>query len=163
MAPGLSCDRVDLNKDLPYDDSSFDCVLCLDVLEHLESTWHITREIRRVLRVGGKAVFSTPNISHIQSRLFYLLTGQFAGFKRGDYEKGHIHPIYPIYLDLVLHDAGLAVELITYNRGWIYTAVARHSLLAENGFEVPLRNKWFGQVLIAVATKAGSQSVQTAY
>lgn len=46
---------------LPADDASFDVVLLLDMLEHVESTPAVLAEAARVLRPGGVAVFNTFN------------------------------------------------------------------------------------------------------
>jgi 2-polyprenyl-3-methyl-5-hydroxy-6-metoxy-1,4-benzoquinol methylase len=64
--------------DLPFGPESFDRVLCLDVLEHLQYD-HQTRavaEIFRVLRSNGEVLLSIPNLAHLQSRLKFLLTGK---------------------------------------------------------------------------------------
>jgi ubiquinone/menaquinone biosynthesis C-methylase UbiE len=44
---------------LPFEDSSFDCVLCIDVLEHLENLHFIFDELIRVSR--GHVIVSLPN------------------------------------------------------------------------------------------------------
>jgi ubiquinone/menaquinone biosynthesis C-methylase UbiE len=46
---------------LPFRDNTFDAVVCLGVVEYLETDERSLREIRRVLRPGGQAVISTPN------------------------------------------------------------------------------------------------------
>lgn len=52
--------EVDLEKgELPFEDGSFDCVLCLDVLEHLESIHDIFDELCRVSR--QYLILSLPN------------------------------------------------------------------------------------------------------
>lgn len=52
--------RVDLEKEkIPFDNSSFDCVLCLDVLEHLENIHEIFDEICRVSK--KYVIISLPN------------------------------------------------------------------------------------------------------
>ena len=58
---GGSPDRViDLEKEnIPFDDRSFDCVLCLDVLEHLENIHHVFDELCRVTK--HHLVLSLPN------------------------------------------------------------------------------------------------------
>lgn len=45
---------------LPYADQSFDAVLCMDVLEHLEDTTTALAEIRRVLKPGGVFLIMVP-------------------------------------------------------------------------------------------------------
>ncbi|HEB01715.1 MAG TPA: class I SAM-dependent methyltransferase [Nitrospirae bacterium] len=46
--------------DLPYEDGSFDMVLALDVLEHLEDDKTAVGEIGRVLKDGGHLVCTVP-------------------------------------------------------------------------------------------------------
>jgi SAM-dependent methyltransferase len=45
---------------IPYQDESFDAVLCTEVLEHCVDATRIAGEIRRVLRPGGQAVITVP-------------------------------------------------------------------------------------------------------
>lgn len=56
-------DPVDhlLPTSLPYPDDHFDCVVVIDVLEHLEQTANFLDELRRVLQPGGRAVVTVPN------------------------------------------------------------------------------------------------------
>lgn len=52
--------QVDLESEgLPFPDNSFDCVLCLDVLEHLNNAHTIFDEVCRVTR--HYAIISLPN------------------------------------------------------------------------------------------------------
>ncbi len=46
---------------LPLTDHSMDCVVCVDVLEHVQSLGTVLDEIRRVLRPGGIFLFDTIN------------------------------------------------------------------------------------------------------
>ena len=47
---------------LPFVEGSFDLIVCLWVLEHLERPEVVFREVRRVLRAGGHFVFLAPNL-----------------------------------------------------------------------------------------------------
>ena len=60
-APGMPviCGR---GEHMPFAAQSFDLIVCLWVLEHLESPEIVLREVRRVLRPGGHFVFLTPNL-----------------------------------------------------------------------------------------------------
>lgn len=66
---------ADMNKDLPYSDNTFDGVVCIDGLEHIERQFDFIRECRRVVKPGGFLIISTPNISSLRSRWRFLLTG----------------------------------------------------------------------------------------
>jgi SAM-dependent methyltransferase len=46
--------------DLPYPDNAFDLLLATDVIEHVDDDARAIEEIRRVLRPGGRAVFTVP-------------------------------------------------------------------------------------------------------
>jgi SAM-dependent methyltransferase len=47
---------------IPLDDASFDVVLCLQVLEHVPDPAAAVRELRRVLRPGGRVLLSTHGV-----------------------------------------------------------------------------------------------------
>lgn len=59
---GLTIDyTVGKAEKLPYPDSSFDVVTCVDVLEHVDSPGTAIREIHRVLKPGGLFMYDTIN------------------------------------------------------------------------------------------------------
>lgn len=62
----------------PYADNSFDVILCLDVIEHLntEDQPRALSEIYRVLKPGGTLVCSLPNLGHLASRISFLFLGK---------------------------------------------------------------------------------------
>jgi len=45
---------------MPFEDSSFDTILCNAVLEHVEKVDEVVAELARVLRPGGHAVIAVP-------------------------------------------------------------------------------------------------------
>lgn len=51
--------RVDMEA-MPFADATFDLVIANHVLEHVDDDLRALREIRRVLRPGGRAVLQTP-------------------------------------------------------------------------------------------------------
>ena len=57
---------------------SFDAILCLDVLEHLqfEDQVKALAEIQRLLRPDGRLIASLPNLAHLSSRFAFLLLGR---------------------------------------------------------------------------------------
>src|SRR5205807_185694 len=66
--------RVGDLEQVPFEDNTFDAVVCLGVIEYLASDEQAVREIRRVLKPGGSAVISTPSAI---SPLYHLDCGTF--------------------------------------------------------------------------------------
>lgn len=60
-APGMPVIRG-RGENLPFAAGSFDLVVCLWVLEHLDQPEVVFNEVRRVLAPGGHFVFLTPNL-----------------------------------------------------------------------------------------------------
>ena len=58
---GLTFVRGDVAQPLPFGDEAFDCVFCLELLEHLIAPARLLLEIRRVLKADGRAVVSVPS------------------------------------------------------------------------------------------------------
>src|SRR5688572_26501638 len=54
----------DLMTGLPFANSSFDKVIMSEVLEHLPSDIKGLREIRRILKKGGKLILTVPNANY---------------------------------------------------------------------------------------------------
>ncbi|MCP4911899.1 MAG: methyltransferase domain-containing protein [Oligoflexia bacterium] len=82
----------DCNEKLPVEDSSFDCLLCSEVIEHIENPWHFIRELIRVLKPGGSLVLSTPNPESWLSILTLVVKGYYNAFGPKDYP-AHITPV----------------------------------------------------------------------
>ncbi len=102
---------LDLNERLPFADASFDGVVSIETIEHLENPWFFLREISRVTRTGGFVCITTPNVGNLQSRLLTLLEGRPVWFRRSHVEPlGHISPIFPHLLEEMTRRAGLVRE-----------------------------------------------------
>jgi SAM-dependent methyltransferase len=52
--------RGDASRTLPLDDASFDAVLCIDAINHLDDRARVLRELARVLVRGGRLLFTDP-------------------------------------------------------------------------------------------------------
>jgi ubiquinone/menaquinone biosynthesis C-methylase UbiE len=53
---------------IPFPDNSFDTIVSFQVIEHLKDDQLFIQEIYRVLRPGGRALLTTPNIKMTLSR-----------------------------------------------------------------------------------------------
>lgn len=63
------------NERLPFNDSTFDVVICSEVMEHVFEPERIITEARRVLKRNGVLVLTVPNAGFIGTRIGLLLTG----------------------------------------------------------------------------------------
>ncbi len=75
---------------MPFSDETFDVVLALDILEHInyEEQKPALDEIRRVLKKDGTFLCSIPNLSHFASRISFLFTGNLLRTSTIDRHKG---------------------------------------------------------------------------
>lgn len=98
--------RVDLREKTPFADGSFDSILCIECIEHLENPFHLLRKLTRILSPGGELVISTPNVLSTNARSKFFAAGYLPHFDdlacRWDRQKelgfqAHIMPI-PIHL-----------------------------------------------------------------
>jgi glycosyltransferase involved in cell wall biosynthesis len=92
--PGVELDAFllhDLNEGLPAVDlRDYDCVLLLDVIEHLASPERFVEELREAAKLAPRTTLlvSTANIGFLVNRLM-LLIGQFNYGKRGVLDLTH--------------------------------------------------------------------------
>lgn len=120
----LKCARLDLNSSWSYPPGSFDYVVSIEAVEHLENPWHYIGEVRRVLKDHGIFFLTTPNVLTIKSRLSYLINGYPNYFHymieqdQGGKERAidHINPIGFLELRHILARSGFVVDLIEANR-----------------------------------------------
>jgi SAM-dependent methyltransferase len=58
--PGARVVELDPDAPLPFEDGSFDLVLCAETIEHVRDVQLLLSEARRVLRPGGTFAVTTP-------------------------------------------------------------------------------------------------------
>jgi SAM-dependent methyltransferase len=124
-ASDMTCLKLDLNQPWDLESESFDCVVSIEAVEHLENPWHLVREANRVLKTRGTLILTTPNILSIRSRLSYLLRGYPIYFtymvqrdSRSKEERpiDHINPIGFLELRHILARCGFIVQQVAANR-----------------------------------------------
>jgi len=71
LVPGENIYQCNLEEGLNFQDKSFDVVVALDVLEHLEHAHLVLKEMQRVARKA--AIISLPNMYYWKFRLNFLM------------------------------------------------------------------------------------------
>lgn len=61
-----------MDEGIPFDDSFFDVVTCIAVLEHVFNPPNVLNEISRVLKLGGILIVQVPNIAWLPYRIQLL-------------------------------------------------------------------------------------------
>jgi len=123
--PRVTPIRVDLLRGVDLPDSTFDAIMCLECIEHLENPYHLMREMARLLKPGGMLVLSTPNVLSVNARSKYLSAGYWPHFTelmtcksralQGLGFQGHIMPIPLGMLHHLAFLNGFSVEAIATN------------------------------------------------
>jgi len=116
--------NTDLLKGLPFEDRSFDVVICSEVIEHVCNHVAAIKELSRILKPGGYLFLSTPNMMRIRSRLSFLLSGfhnrkhRFVRYNipLDEYYRSHNFVIEFPLLHYFLHAAGMKVEKLYPSR-----------------------------------------------
>src|SRR5579862_3426787 len=104
MATGLGIEVELLDAslyELPFEDGSFDGLVCVSVLEHLRDLVPALTELRRVVSGGGTLVFGTP-VRNAGTSAFFRLVG---------YDPTQIHPSGHQEIEGAIREvAGLSLE-----------------------------------------------------
>lgn len=69
---------------LPYKAETFDCSVCMSVLEHVDDLGQCISEIVRVTKENGQVIIGIPGDNPLLTAVFFLL-----GFKIHDYHKSN--------------------------------------------------------------------------
>lgn len=138
MARSIGLDAICIEDAaiLPFSDSSFDVVVCLEVLEHLFDPQLAAREIARVLRAGGILLATVPNVSHWKSRVDLAVRARWN--PRGDqlsvaqpWRDPHIRFFTPSSLSRMLLESGFDTVTIEGRQGSIAVNFRRFERFAR--------------------------------
>jgi len=173
----LPCHYLDLNKGLPFPEELFDLVVCVEGIEHIENPHHLIREVRRVLKPGGKLVLSSPNILSLKSRMHCLRLGYPIHFDLmvrreqavgGECTVKHLNPISFLELRYLLEEHRLRIIDLEVNKlerkhpffyGLVERLLVKKRLKGDSPAEQSVRavlnsrKLLFGEILIVKAQK----------
>jgi len=101
--------QTDLDETFPFPDNSFDVVINSTALHYLKSSEHFFSESKRILKTGGRVIFSIPNISNLASRYYFLKTGKISEFSSAVLSRKNF--LYPDYIFELLASSGFKILL----------------------------------------------------
>ena len=135
---GLDKVRLGAGEELPYDDGTFDLVTAFDVVEHMDDDLAGLREMRRVLRPGGRVFLFVPT--------FMFLWGL------QDDVSNHRRRYRLPELRRVLEEAGFEIERATYaNITFFLPILVMRKLMRLTGIKTDSENNitvsWLNGVL----------------
>src|SRR5215211_4389296 len=139
---GLEKVKLGAGEELPYDDGTFDLVTAFDVVEHMDNDLAGLREMRRVLRPGGRVLLFVP--------AFMFLWGL------QDDVSNHRRRYRLPELQRVLERAGFEIERTTYaNITFFLPILVMRQLMrltgiraeSENNINVSALNEILGRML----------------
>ena len=124
---GLDKVRLGAGEELPYDDGTFDLVTALDVVEHMDNDLAGLKEMRRVLRPGGRVLLFVPT--------FMFLWGL------QDDVSHHRRRYRLSQLRRVLEKAGFEIERTTYaNITFFFPILLIRQLMRVTGIKAESEN-----------------------
>lgn len=124
---GLDRVRLGAGEELPYDDGTFDLVTALDVVEHMDNDLAGLKEMRRVLRPGGRVLLFVPT--------FMFLWGL------QDDVSHHRRRYRLSQLRRVLEEAGFEIERTTYaNITFFFPILLIRQLMRVTGLKAESEN-----------------------
>jgi len=111
---GIQHTFADLNEPLPFADGTFDTIVAVEVIEHLENPRAVAREWFRLLRPHGLVVATTPNVESWRSILSLVFRKHFIAFTSANYP-AHIVALTQLDLARTLGEAGFSEPTFFYS------------------------------------------------
>lgn len=112
---GYDVDLFDVTDPMPFDDSSFDAVTALDVIEHNEDDMAILTDSYRVLKPGGHIIITVPAFMWLWSH--------------NDDINAHVRRYTATEIKQKLAQAGFKIRRVTYNNFFVFPMAAALILL----------------------------------
>jgi SAM-dependent methyltransferase len=121
-------------EDLPVAEASFDAVIMLQLIEHVEDPVAISRAVFRLLRPGGVFIIETPNLGGLDYKLF-------AGRWWGHYHfPRHWNLFSTASLRRMLESAGFEIARSEYLISTSSWTISLHNYLLDKGWPAPVAN-----------------------
>jgi len=90
-------------SDLPFNNESFDTIICSAVIEHVKDQAKVLKEFHRVLKNNGRIIFTTPNP-------IYSIGAQIASYLGFKYKEGYDNSLFLSALCRLATNNGFEIE-----------------------------------------------------
>jgi 2-polyprenyl-3-methyl-5-hydroxy-6-metoxy-1,4-benzoquinol methylase len=91
----------------------YDVIYFGDVVEHLIHPTNVLEKVSKLLKPGGRVLFSVPNMAHISVRLD-LLAGRFEYTNTGLLDNTHLHYYDRVEIERVFGEAGYKLATLDF-------------------------------------------------
>ncbi len=118
----LTYKQIDMSRKIDFESESFDYIVSIEGIEHIENQALFLRECYRILKRGGRLFLTTPNVSSLEARLNFFFTGVHddpPGPVRDDLPNifmEHVNLIPFHRLEIFMRCAGIEIEKLTTYR-----------------------------------------------
>lgn len=129
--PNIQCDLNSHQLELPFEEASFDVVVCTEVLEHLTHGSKLCEEFARVICPRGACYISVPNVVSLPSRVRWGLGIVPTMAASGDCG----HPLGGTGVEL--DGRWVAAHVVDFNKKRLYGYLARAGLKVTKSYRMP--------------------------
>ena len=110
---------------MPFQNENVDVIIATEIIEHVTETRKCLREMKRVLKRGGRVIISVPNLVSIYNRISILLG---SGIGLAPWKFLHEKTIYDKWASIRYPEQSLHVRFFTFD--------SLQKLLCEEGFKI---------------------------
>lgn len=97
--------KWDVEKEIVEVENKPDCILFLEVIEHLFNPGIALQNISKVAKEGSYIIITTPNPNWTINRIKFFLLGIFPNFTRQDMDDNHhVFTVWPHIMEKLLKD-----------------------------------------------------------
>ena len=111
---------------LPLKSKSVDCVLLMEVIEHLNQPTTAVKEVHRILIPNGRLVIVFPN-----DNFFKLVRCLTLRFREASYDPGHVHQWTPSEMKIFFKNKGFSI-IYSRNIPFYFWPISIHCIIVAD-------------------------------
>jgi len=128
LVKGVKNLKIDLNSNWSLEvDKNYDGVVAIEVIEHLENSFHFMRQVYNVLKSNGYLIITSPNIQSLLSRWYFLFYGKLRMLEHPD----HRIPVFEQSIVKLCLEVGFKEIYHTYDMDLLEVSGSYFKLIAK--------------------------------